>query len=63
MRDLGALPHDVDMAGVVRDLGLDKPALDPTKLDADELLAEFQRVTTGALRPDGGAHPEGGCCS
>ena len=34
MRDLGALPHDVDMDGVVRDLGLDKPALDPTKLEA-----------------------------
>jgi ubiquinone biosynthesis protein len=49
MRDLGALPHDVDMEGVVRDLGLDQPALDPTKLDADELVAEFQRVTKALI--------------
>jgi ubiquinone biosynthesis protein len=49
MRDLGALPHDVDMDGVVRDLGLDQPAIDPTKLDADELVAEFQRVTKALI--------------
>jgi ubiquinone biosynthesis protein len=49
MRDMGALPHDVDMEGVVRDLGLDKPAIDPTQLEADELVAEFQRVTKALI--------------
>jgi ubiquinone biosynthesis protein len=49
MRDLGALPHDVDMDGVVRDLGLDKPAIDPTQLEADELVAEFQRATKALI--------------
>jgi ubiquinone biosynthesis protein len=49
MRDLGALPHDVDIDAVVRDLGLDKPALDPTQLDADELVAELQRVTKALI--------------
>lgn len=49
MRDLGALPHDVDLEAVVRDLGLDKPALDPTKMDADELVAEIQAVTKALI--------------
>jgi ubiquinone biosynthesis protein len=49
MRDLGALPHDVDMDAVVRDLALDQPAIDPTKLDADELVAEFQRITKALI--------------
>jgi ubiquinone biosynthesis protein len=45
MRDLGALPHDVDLDAVIRDLGLDQPPLDPTTLTGDELIAEVQRVT------------------
>ncbi|HEX7095997.1 MAG TPA: AarF/ABC1/UbiB kinase family protein, partial [Acidimicrobiales bacterium] len=45
MRDLGALPQDVDLDGVIRDLGLDKPPIDPTKLEPDELIAEIQNVT------------------
>lgn len=49
MRDLGALPHDVDLEGVVRDLGLDKPAVDPTQMDADELVAEIQDVTKALI--------------
>lgn len=49
MRDLGALPHDVDVDAVVRDLGLDQPALDPTTLEADELVAELQRVTKALI--------------
>jgi ubiquinone biosynthesis protein len=49
MRDLGALPHDVDMDGVVRELGLDQPAIDPTTLTSDELIGEIQRVTKALI--------------
>ena len=45
LRDLGALPPDVDLAAVVTDLGLDRPPVDPTQLTGDELVAELQRVT------------------
>jgi len=49
MRDLGALPHDVDLAAVSRDLGFDAPPIDPTQLTADELVAELQRVTKALI--------------
>jgi ubiquinone biosynthesis protein len=49
MRDLGALPADIDMDAVVRDLGLDAPPVDPTTLTADELVAEIQRVTKALI--------------
>ena len=49
MRDLGALPHDVDLAAVSRDLGFDGPPIDPTQLTADELVAELQRVTKALI--------------
>ena len=45
LRDLGALPRDVDLDAVVRDLGLDQPPVDPTQLTSDQLIAELQRVT------------------
>jgi ubiquinone biosynthesis protein len=45
LRDLGALPHDVDLEAVIRDLGLDQPPIDPTTLTSDQLIAELQRVT------------------
>jgi len=45
LRDLGALPRDVDLDAVLVDLGLDQPPLDPTQLTRDQLIAELQRVT------------------
>jgi ubiquinone biosynthesis protein len=45
LRDLGALPRDVDLDAVSRDLGLDQPPIDPTQLTSDQLIAELQRVT------------------
>ncbi len=49
LRDLGALPPDTDVAAVVKDLGLDGPPLDPTKLEPEELVAELQRVIKALL--------------
>jgi ubiquinone biosynthesis protein len=48
-RDLGALPADVDLDAVIADLGLEGPALDPTQLTQDELLAEMQRLVKALL--------------
>jgi ubiquinone biosynthesis protein len=49
MRDLGALPLDVDIGAVIRDLGLDRPPIDPTALTAEELTAEIRNLTKGLL--------------
>jgi len=49
MRDLGALPPDVDISAVIRDLGLDRPPIDPTALTAEELTAEIRNLTKGLL--------------
>ncbi len=49
LRDLGALPPEVDVDAVIRDLGLDRPPVDPTKLSADEMVAELREVTKGLL--------------
>jgi ubiquinone biosynthesis protein len=49
LRDLGALPEDTDMDAVIRDLGLDKPPIDPTKMSADELVAELQKTVKALL--------------
>ncbi len=49
LRDLGALPADCDVEAVIRDLGLDRPALDPTTLTADEMVAELREVTKALL--------------
>ncbi len=49
-RDLGALPPDTDLEAVARDLGLDsQEVFDPTKVDADALVAEIQRVIKALL--------------
>ncbi|MGD0255777.1 MAG: AarF/UbiB family protein [Acidimicrobiales bacterium] len=45
MRDLGALPADVDVQAVVRDLGLDRPLVDPTTLSSEELTSEIRDIT------------------
>jgi ubiquinone biosynthesis protein len=49
LRDLGAFPPDVDIERVIADLGLDGPVVDPTTLDADELLRQLQEITKKLL--------------
>jgi ubiquinone biosynthesis protein len=49
LRDLGALPADTDLGAVIRDLGLDRPVVDPTTLSADELVHEIQRTIKALL--------------
>jgi ubiquinone biosynthesis protein len=49
LRDLGALPPDTDLDAVIRDLGFDRPAIDPTTLTADELVKEVQRMVKALL--------------
>ncbi|MGH2685015.1 MAG: ABC1 kinase family protein, partial [Actinomycetota bacterium] len=49
LRDLGALPPDVDLDEVIRELNLDQPVVDPTTLSADELVHEIQRTIKGLL--------------
>jgi ubiquinone biosynthesis protein len=49
LRDLGALPVDSDIDAVIRDLGLDRPSLDPTALTADQMVVELREVTKALL--------------
>jgi ubiquinone biosynthesis protein len=49
LRDLGALPADSDVEAVIHDLGLDRPAVDPTTLTADQMVAELRDVTKALL--------------
>jgi ubiquinone biosynthesis protein len=49
LRDLGALPADVDLDDVIRELNLDAPVVDPTTLSADELVHEIQRTIKALL--------------
>jgi ubiquinone biosynthesis protein len=49
MRDLGALPPDVDLEAVIRDLRLDQPPIDPTTLTGEQLVSEVQRVVKALL--------------
>lgn len=44
LRDMGALPADTDLDAVVKDLGLDRPPVDPTKLSAEELVGEIREI-------------------
>ncbi len=44
LADLGALPHDTDFDAVIRDLGLDRPPVDPTTMSADDMVHELQNV-------------------
>jgi ubiquinone biosynthesis protein len=44
LRDLGALPADTDIEAVVADLGLDRPAKDPTMMAPEELLSEIRET-------------------
>ena len=49
LRDLGALPRDTDLDEMIVELELDRPALDPTSLEPQELIDELQRVVKGLL--------------
>ncbi len=49
LRQLGALPLDTDVDAVIKDLGLDGPPLDPTKLEPEEMVAELQRIIKALL--------------
>jgi ubiquinone biosynthesis protein len=49
LRDLGALPADVDIEGVIRDLNLDQPPVDPTQMSAEEITDEIRRVTKALM--------------
>jgi ubiquinone biosynthesis protein len=56
MRDLGAIPENVDIETVITQLGLDRPPIDPTALTADELVGELQQsmktlLSLGARMP------------
>ncbi len=48
-RDLGALPADVDVDAMIRDLNLEGPPVDPTKLTQEEMLHEIQTAVKGLL--------------
>lgn len=49
LRDLGALPADSDLDAVAADLGVFEDVIDPTTLEAEELVAELQRVVKALL--------------
>jgi ubiquinone biosynthesis protein len=49
LRDLGALPDDTDLQVVAEELGILGEPVDPTKMTADELVAELQRVIKALL--------------
>ena len=49
LRDLGALPADVDIEQVIKDLRLDQPTIDPTGLSGEELVKEVQRIVKSLL--------------
>lgn len=49
LRDLGALPPDSDIAAVIKDLGLDGPVKDPTKMTPEELTSEIRDLTKALL--------------
>jgi ubiquinone biosynthesis protein len=49
LRDLGALPPDVDLDAVIRDLKLDAPVVDPLSLTPDEMVAQLRELTKGLL--------------
>lgn len=48
-RDLGALPEDVDIRGLIKDLKIDRPVRDPTKMSGEELVAEIREILKALL--------------
>ena len=49
IRDLGALPPDVDIDDVILQLGLDGSGVDPTELDQKALVEEVNRLVKAML--------------
>ncbi len=49
LRDMGAVPADTDLEALARDLGLDKPVMDPTTMAPEALLAEVRDLTKRLL--------------
>ncbi|HET9442160.1 MAG TPA: AarF/UbiB family protein [Acidimicrobiales bacterium] len=49
MRDLGALPPDVDVPKLITDLGFDRPVKDPTTMEPDELIGEIREFTKALM--------------
>ncbi|MHB8262970.1 MAG: ABC1 kinase family protein [Acidimicrobiales bacterium] len=49
LKELGALPRQVDTDTVVSDLRLDQPPLDPAKLSTDQLASELRDITKALL--------------
>jgi ubiquinone biosynthesis protein len=49
LRDLGALPVDVDISAVIADLALDRPPRHPADMTADEMAAQLRDVTKALL--------------
>jgi ubiquinone biosynthesis protein len=49
LRDLGALPLDIDVESVIRDLNLEGPVKDPTTMTPDELVGEIRELTKALL--------------
>jgi ubiquinone biosynthesis protein len=49
LRDLGALPDDVDLDELVVELGIDQPIKDPTQMAPEELLADIRDITKKLL--------------
>ena len=47
--ELGALPIDSDIDAVIRDLNLDGPVKDPTKMAPEELIGEIRNITKALL--------------
>jgi len=49
MGELGALPAHVDADRVIADLRLDRPVVDPTTMDAEQLTNEIRQITKSLL--------------
>jgi ubiquinone biosynthesis protein len=49
LRDLGALPPDVDIPQLMVDLGVDQPVKDPTQMDPEELMGDIRDITKKLL--------------
>jgi ubiquinone biosynthesis protein len=47
--ELGALPMDTDVDQVIKDLNLDGPVKDPTKMSPDQLISEVRDITKALL--------------
>jgi ubiquinone biosynthesis protein len=49
LRDLGAFPDDIDVPQVIKDLGLDRPPLDPMQMTVEQLTKEMRELTKRLL--------------